>query len=214
MANRPIFSPNLSKVGVKITNLDFKWHSGISPEQKKKSIIQLHEAAHACGIQHILEVSTKSELEIGVQLSAFNLMITTKKYQNKFTVETAFQGSKVFENGGPYTDLIGMYSLKAKKDPRLRSSGNLTAFRFFNIDFPLLPRTYFYNWLYINAIVQNPVLAKDVLRFDSFTDIEFNPKRSINCQAHSVALYISLYRQNLLAKALESPADFLKYCYE
>jgi len=213
MANRPIFTPNLEKVGVKTTNIDFKWHSGISPEQKKKSIIELHQAAHACGLQHILEVSTKSELKLGVQLSAFNLMITTKKYHNKFTVETAFQGSKVFENGGPY-DLLGMNSLAAKQDPRLKSSGSLIAFRFFKVEFPLLPRTYFYDWLYINALVQNPTLAKDVLRFDSFTDIEFNPQNSINCQANSVALYISLYRHNLLAEALESPANFLKYCYE
>mgnify|MGYP000709871889 CR=1 FL=1 len=213
MANRPIFTPNLEKIGVKTTNIDFKWH-GIFPEQKKKSITELHHVANECGISNILDISSKSEVYIGIQLSAFNLIITTKKHKQRFTVEMAFQGSKVFENGGPYTDLLYMTSLAAKQDPRLKSSGSLIAFRFFNIEFPLLPRTYFYDWLYINALVQNPTLAKDVLRFDSFSDIEFNPQHSINCQAHSVALYISLYRQNLLAKALESPANFLKYCYE
>ncbi|MEJ2609334.1 MAG: hypothetical protein P8179_04400 [Candidatus Thiodiazotropha sp.] len=209
MAIRPIFIPNNTNVGVSGKLIEFKWHPGMAISQKQKSIKELHATAHELGINNILEISSKSENEIGVQLSAFNLVITNKKMGSKFTVETAFQGSKVFERGGPYVDLYGLDSIKAKKDIRLKESGNLKCFEFFNKTFPLVPRTYFYDWLYINALVQNEILASDVLKYNGFSDIEFNPKKSINCQAHAVALYISLHKQSLLSKALSSSENFL-----
>ena len=43
-----------------------------------------------------------------------------------------------------------------------------------------------------------------MLQFDAFSDIAFNPERSINCQAYSAALYVSLSRRGLLS------ADVLK----
>lgn len=212
MAQRPIFIPQVDFLGVEERLLDFVWHPGMSASQKKKSVVELHKSANSIGLKKILEVSSKSELDLGIELSAFNLVITTKKNNNKFTVETAFQGSKVFERGGPYRDLFGMDSRSAKKDIRLKESGNLKGFSFFNHDFPLIPRTYFYDWLYINALIQNSELAESVLEFDGFSDIEFNPKKSINCQAHAVALYISLHKLRLLDKAMESPENFLTYC--
>jgi hypothetical protein len=212
MAIRPIFSPKLDVVGVEERMLDFKWHPGMSASQKKKSIVELHLVATQLGMNNILEISSKSEIDLGIQLSAFNLLITTKKHKKSFTVETAFQGSKVFEKGGPYQDLLGLDSRAAKKDIRLKESGNLIGFQFFNFNFPLIPRTYFYDWLYINALEQNTTLAKGVLEYSSFSDIEFNPKKSINCQAHAVALYISLKKQSVLEPALESPQKFLDIC--
>jgi len=212
MAIRPIFIPENSFVGVEEMMLDFKWHPGMSASQKKKSVIELHKVATDKGFSNILEISSKSEFELGIQLSAFNLMIVTKKDKKSFTVETAFQGSKVFQGGGPYRDLFGLDSRAAKKDIRLRESGNLVKFSFFTHEFPLIPRTYFYDWLYINALIQNQSLASEVLAYDCFSDIEFNPKKSINCQAHAVALYVSLKKLNLLDKALESPGSFLLHC--
>jgi len=213
MARRPIFSPDLTKVGVIEKTFDFKWHSGISPEQKKKSILDLHKSANHCGLKNILEISSKSELRIGIQLSAFNLSFITKKKKVKLSVECAFHASKYFEFGGPYTDLLFSNSLAAKRDRRLKTSGDLKGFRFFNLNFPLLPRTYFYDWLYINTLLQNKKLAEDVLFFENFSDIEFNPQKSINCQAHALALYISLYKLGMLKEATLSPADFLQCCY-
>lgn len=212
MAIRPIFIPISNSVGVEEPLIDFKWHPGMAASQKKKSIIELHNAAHNLGLSNILEISSKSESKLGINLSAFNLLITTKKNNNKFTVETAFQGSKVFERGGPFKDLFGLDSRAAKKDIRLRESGNLLSFRFFSSEFPIIPRTYFYDWLYINALMQNESLAVEVVNYDGFSDIEFNPKKSINCQAHAVALYISLKKNNLLIESIHSPDDFLKNC--
>ncbi|EHW0655722.1 DarT1-associated NADAR antitoxin family protein [Vibrio parahaemolyticus] len=209
MAIRPVFIPRLDAVGVEEKSIEFKWFPGYSASQKQKSIHELHSAALSFGCENILEISSKSSVELGIALSAFNLEIVTQKKQQAFTVESAFQGSKVFEQGGPYLDLFQKSARDAKKDIRLKESGNLTKFRFFNVDFPLIPRTYFYDWLYINALVKNEHLVSELSEYSSFTDIEFNPKKSINCQAHAVALYLSIQNQGL-DRLIKDPVSFLK----
>lgn len=99
--------------------------------------------------------------------------------------------------------------MDAKRDERLRSSGSLTKFSFFGTDWALEPKTAFYDWLYINALLKNPDLVGRVTDRDAFSDIEFNPERSINCQARSVALFCALFHNNKLDFALESRANFL-----
>ena len=107
----------------------------MAASQKQKSVDSLHAAALKLpGISRVLEVSSKSREELGVALSAFNLTFTTLKHNRTFSVECAYQGSKVFERGGPFVDMFGMTSREAKKDDRLRSSGRLTGFRFFGTD--------------------------------------------------------------------------------
>lgn len=212
MAQRPLFIPDSNTVGVLEKSIDFTWAPGMAASQKRKSIASLHASAAKLGYEKILEVSSKSELELGVNLSAFNLIITTQKHSYKFSVESAFQGSKVFEKGGPFKDLFFKSSLDAKRDVRLKESGNLIGFKFFGKDYPAIPRTFFYDWIYVNALKQNVDLNKDLLGYDAFSDIEFNPKKSINCQAHSVALFVSLRRNDLLSRALESPESFLNIC--
>lgn len=210
MATRPIFIPKISgNPGAEEKSIDFKWHPGMAKPQKQKSVAELHSVAFDLGYKRILEVSSKSKNELGIRLSAFNLLITTKKNNNTLTVETAFQGSKVFARGGPYRDLFGLDSLAAKRDIRLKESGPLTRFEFFGRAFPLEPKTFFYDWLYVNALAQNEDLAEEVVNYEAFSDIEFNPKKSINCQAHAVAIYVSLAKKNKLEAALNSPEDFL-----
>ncbi|WP_048965487.1 DarT1-associated NADAR antitoxin family protein, partial [Escherichia coli] len=135
--------------------------------------------------------------------------IKTKKLGKEFTVESAFQASKVFEMGGPYVDILDKSSVEAKKDLRLKESGALVNFKFYNTLWPLVPRTAFYDWLYLSALNQNKKLALHLLSFDGFTDIEFNPAKSINCQARAAALYVSLVRRNMLDDVLSSKDKFL-----
>jgi hypothetical protein len=209
MAKRPVYVPRKDgTLGVKEVEIEFKWFPGMSVSQKQKSVSSLHDAAKSMNVNSILEISSKSEFELGVNLSAFNLNITTKKYEKTFSVESAFQGSKAFEFGGPYYDLFDKTSREAKKDIRLKQSGNLVKFTFFGKNFPLKPRTLFYDWLYINALNQNEHLADDLLQYGGFTDIEFNPTKSINCQAYSAALFVSLSYASVLQDALESPEEF------
>lgn len=205
MAKRPVFvAERYESSFVKEKEISFEWFPGFSVKQKQRSIDSLHENAKKQDITlKLLEISSKSTDELGVALSAFNLIIKAKNGK-QFSVETAFQASKVFQNGGPFSDLYEKTSKEAKKDPRIKNSGELLYFQFFSRKWELEPKTLFYDWLYINALALNKDLADSVINYNAFTDIEFNPQRSINCQARSVALYVSLYNENLLDEALES----------
>lgn len=211
MATRPVFVPLRDRPGVLVKQVDFVWHPGLSASQKKKSVQALHDGARSrLHVHDILEISTKSEDASGVALSAFNLKFTTRKNKLTISVESAFQGSKVFSSGGPFTDLYHAESKAAKIDKRVKTSGNLICFRFFGTEWPTRPITAFYDWLYINALMRNPELAEALARHEAFTDIEFNPDKSLNCQAYSAALYISLKENALLAEATASPSDFIR----
>ena len=212
MAERPIFIPAAEGAALVRTKfVEFKWFPGMAASQKQKSVDALHDAARKLpGIEKVLEVSSKSREEIGVALSAFNLTITTVKKHLTFSVECAYQSSKVFDRGGPYTDILSMTSREAKKDERLLSSGRLIGFRFFGMDWGLEPQTAFYDWLYINALKKKPSMVEQLGEYSAFTDIEFNPERSVNCQAYSVALFMSLYRRGLLEEATASKDAFLR----
>lgn len=209
MAKRPIFLPmHDSKRLVRELYVDFHWHPGMAVSQKQKNVRAIHEAAKdKFSVLSPLEVSSKSETELGRALSSFNLTITTNRGQS-LSVETAFQGSKVFERGGPFVDLYGLESMIAKKDSRLKESGDLRHFDFFGRTWSLTPKTAFYDWIYINALQQNTDLAENITDYDCFTDIEFNHERSINCQARSVALFCALFHTDQLNWALASPDNF------
>lgn len=211
MAKRPVyFIASQENLLVDHKLVDFLWHPGMASVQKQKSIKELHQSALESGVcSNPLEISSKSEIELGVRLSAFNLTIKTISNDKEFTVETAFQSSKVFQNGGPYTELLFGTSRAAKKDPRLKTSGNLTHFKFKQTEWPLEPKTAFYDWLYINALKLSPWLIDELSEYDGFTDIEFNPKKSINCQAYSVTLFLALQKRGLLDDALKDKDTFL-----
>ena len=211
MASRPIYLPRYdSDLLVETHFVEFTWFAGMAPSQRQKSIVALHDAARLSGIcNRPLEVSSKSLDSLGVQLSAFNLSVLTPRHKREFTVETAFQSSKVFLNGGPYTDLLFETSRTAKKDSRLRESGELIRFEFFGEAWPLEPKTAFYDWLYLNALRKNSWAIDQLDDYDAFTDIEFNPEKSINCQAYSVALFKSLQGRGLLEESLARKDAFL-----
>lgn len=212
MAERPIYLPRKDgPLLVKTEMVSFQWFPGMAISQKQKSIASLHEAAVSRDLcHHPLEISSKSPISTGVALSAFNLGALTQKSRRPFTVETAFQSSKVFELGGPYRDLLHATSREAKKDPRIQESGRLVMFDFFGESWALEPKTAFYDWLYINTLVKNETLVDELVNYDGFTDIEFNPEKSINCQAYSLALFKSLAARDLLAEALTSRENFIE----
>ncbi|NHZ61192.1 DarT1-associated NADAR antitoxin family protein [Massilia genomosp. 1] len=202
MAQRPVFTPSLTgPLLVSTHHIEFQWFPGMSVSQAQKSIDSLHQrTVEQLGVDAVLEISSKSKDAWGVRLSAFNLMIKTDRYEREFSLECAFQSSKVFEHGGPFTDLLGARSIDAKRDERLNQNGRLIKFQYFDVDWPLEPRTAFYDWLYINALYKQPELADIVLNYRAFSDIAFNPARSINCQAYAAALYVSLHKRGLLTE--------------
>lgn len=208
MTARPIYMPSSKKkLLVETFSIEFKWHPGFAKSQSRKNIDALHdEAKKILDVSKVLEISSKSEVELGVLLSAFNLMVTTPKGR-KFSLECAYQASKVFEYGGPYLDILEKTSIEAKRDPRLKNSGALQYFSFFGKRWELQPTTSFYDWLYINTLTKNEDLAEELLRYEAFTDIAFTPGKSYNCQAYAAALYVSLVKRKMMEKSIISDQE-------
>ena len=207
MTERPIFKPiKDGDVLVKKINVEFTWFSGFSKEQKQKSIESLHkQASEEHNINQVLEISTKSKISVGVSASAFNLKMTTKSGLCA-SVESFYQGSKVFSGGGPYTDIYEKNSLSAKKDERLRTNQELKCFEFFGTSWGL--NDHFYDWLYLNALLQNEKISTELMNYQAFSDIEFNPKKSFNCQAYSAALYCSAQEKGFNLIEIKDPKIF------
>ncbi len=212
MASRPVFVAASFKEPIQEVQTSFTFFSGFSLDQKRKSIQSLHNSyLENNPNKRILEISTKSPDELGRKLSAFNLCVQVN--QRILPLECVFQSSKIFENGGPYSELMYLDPVSAKKDMRLRNSGRLVSFRFDNKVFPLEPKSYFYDCLYIEAVLNSTSLVDELMCYDAFTDIEFNPKKSYNCQARSAALFVTLYKTNELNKFLND-IDFAKKFYD
>lgn len=210
MAERPIFVPCPDDPQlVREVFLQIAWHSGFAPIQKAKNIDALHKAACAAGYCNVLEVSTKSDKKRGQHLSAFHLRVQTREH-GLVPLECVFQGSKVFERGGPFLDLYQLEPREAKRDARLKDSGALVRFRFEDVDFPLEPKSVFYDWLYLRCIYPHRGWAQKLFEYGGFSDIEFSPYRSINCQARSIALFLSLMKRDQLDEAMRTPEAFIQ----
>lgn len=214
MAIRPIFIIRDDKeYPVTEKMIEFQWEPGFSKTQKQKSIHNLHEQFQKEYPNHqILEVSTASVDELGRSLSAFNLKIESTLLKKEYTVETIFQSSKVFVNGGPFLDIKFKTPIEAKKDVRLKQSGELIGFMYGQGEmWSLEPKTLFYDWVYMNALHLNKKFVDNLIEIKAFSDIEFNPKKSINCQAKSLAMYMSLMKQNILEDVLSSREAYEEY---
>ena len=205
MSKRPAFFVREEKVVQDI--FSFEWFPGFAISQKQKSIESLHHAILKVDADaRPLEISTKSKEALGIKLSAFNLRL------NDDTLENIFQSAKVFANGGPYLDLLHVPPKAVKRDERLYNSGDLKAFRYQNEDFPLIPKTVFYDFIYI-AAVKNSFTAdeiKEISSYNYFTDIEFNPAKSINTQARAAAM-IRLLLDEYGELPDFSKEDFIQY---
>ena len=180
MAKRPIFA--LQKGNLIEKNYEFTWHGGFAASQTKKNIDGLHESfKKERKNSSIIEISSKSENPDGFKLSAFNLKL------NDVRIENIFQAAKRFEKGGPYKDLLDVTPKEAKRDERLKTSGKLLSFEYEDRSWQLEPKTAFYDYIYISALIENNLLDT-VNKYEAFTDIFFNPEKSINCQARACAI--------------------------
>ena len=199
---------------IKFHDFEILWVSGLSNQQKQKNVEELHkQISYFFGISEdrILEVSTKSQKAIGRMLSTFNLkmQINGKVYP----IECIYQSSKVFKSLiGSYQikDVLYMSPQKAKKRVSYEDHSNLCAFNYFGKEFLVRPKYLFFDWLYINAVQQKKDLVGEVSKFKYFTDIEFNPEKSISCQARTLVLYLWLIKNNKLADYIKNPYKFYK----
>jgi hypothetical protein len=198
MANaiRPIFipTPESSKL-VKGLDLQFEWFLGMARTQKQKSITAFHQKAEEVGYQKVLEISTYSLQPLGRQMSAFKL-ICNLGYDSGI-VEELYQKGKVLSVDESTS--ISSEELKGKRP---------ISFVFEGYQWPLNPQTCFYDWLYLNALNQNIELSKQIFEFSAFTDIAYNPKKSLSTQARSAALYVALKKLEK-TEHISNPQNFL-----
>lgn len=185
----------------------FHYYPGFSLSQAQKSIRSLHESILKTDDRlRVLEISTKSTEVLGTKLSAFHLRYPADGQD--YAIENVFQSSKVFTNGGPYLDLLHVHPKEAKTDERLKTSGALVCFRQNGRDWPLIPQTMFYDWIYIWALYHDKELSKKILDYNTFTDIVFNHKKSINCQARAAAIFVSLSLRGEIDSVIKEPRLF------
>lgn len=191
--------------------IEFPYFAGQSKFQKQKSMDSMLHAIRAVESGgNILEVSTKSRTALGNLLSGFQLEYFDKEQGKGIPVVNVFESSKVFENGGPYLDLLHCTPLEAKRDKRLLLSGKLVGFQYEGKKIEFQPRTLFYDWIYLNALNAHPEYHEELLSYDIFTDIEYNMTKMFACQARSVAYFVSLYRKDLLSEVLKDIDAFKK----
>ena len=202
MAQRPAWTIKNGKVVCQ--NFSFEWNPGFAVSQKQKNIKNLHDAIKVPA----LEISTKSMNPLGAKLSAFNLKL------DENTLENVFQSSKVYENGGPYLDLLTVSAKEAKRDERHKTSGKLIGFLYQGEIWQLSPKTAFYDYIYCKAVVESGIDLSGLEKFGFFTDIEFNPSKSVNCQARTVAILKLLWEVSFLEvlNDVEKWIDFHKKC--
>ena len=199
---------------VKTDMIRIERHVGFSSRQKKKTINDLHQViCKKYGYKQVLELSSKSGNKLSFPLSPFSLKITNEHDGNQYSVENAFQSSMVFEDAGPYADLLTAPPRQARKDERLITSGELIGYNYFGTEWGVEPLTMFYDWLYVNALKQNPQLHKEVMQYQAFTDITFNPAKSIHCAAYALTLFVALNKRGLLDN-VEDPKAFYDLCNE
>jgi type I restriction enzyme M protein len=202
MASRPAWTIRDGKVIRR--DYEFAWNGGFAITQKQKNIRALHKAILDTTGETAIDISSKSTVEIGVQLSAFNLKLSGVYLEN------IFQSAKKYEHGGPYLDLLECPPKDAKRDERHTTSGKLVAFEWKGEDWELEPKTLFYDFIYLNAVSEKFGLDLDLSEYQWFTDIEFNPAKSINCQARAAAIY-KLIQQNKLYEVVSTKESWVKF---
>ena len=204
MANKLCFLPDPNIFLIE-KNITFKYIKGMSFSQKQKNVISFHNSIlETFPNAKILEVSTKSLIKLGNLLSAFNLELNGKK------IECIFQSSKVFENNVQFLNLLNVSPLEAKHFIRDNANGNIVCFRYNNVVYPTNPKSLFYDYIYIKALMQHPQLAEQLGEYDIFTDIEFNEKRGLNCQARACAIFAYMLRMGCVDEYMVSMDEFAK----
>lgn len=213
MATRPVFIVSDSKPYFEEIYVDFNWNKGLNIRQRQKNVVAIHTSFHeAFPEKKVLEISSKSLQPEGLPLSAFRLEKYVKSLGKKLPVELIYQGGKIFENGGPYLDLYDAVPIKAKKDVRLHSLGHVTGFWYEGEKYPIEHYDAFYNWIYIQALIENPDLSKPLLDYDAFTDVAYCQNSGTSCQARSAAIYVSLFKNGNLG-CISDYYDFINTLY-
>lgn len=209
MAERSVFIskdvyPFYEEVGVQ-----FYYFQGFALSQKRKNQIGLHlNFSEAYPERKVLEICAASLYSLGASLSALNLKKRTKA--GITTVESAFQSSRIYgENDeiGPFPELLFYPPRECKKLVVEQSCGLPNRhFKFDGMDFysPDHFRSLFFDFMYLNALCEeeNKAVADRLLSegYSAFSDLA---TKSLNSQARSCAIFVSLVKNGLINEVRE-----------
>ena len=208
MAERPVFLPKNSWPFYTTEEVSFKWYAGFALIQKRRNIEGIHEAYLTLHPQaRLLEASSKSANPFGESLSPFYL--EGELDGRKYPVECIFQASKVFQKGGPFPQLLDMPAVKAKTTSLTKSAGPLLYYEYAGERWPLDPRGWLFNYIYLKALQGHPEKLAEIEGYTGFTDVAMSPKGS-TCQAEALAMALGLRHKGLFDEALASIPDFLR----
>ena len=183
--------------------VEFEYIKGMAFSQKQKNVLSFHKSIQEkYPNSRIIEISTKSQSELGVKLSAFNLKL------DGYPLECVFQSSKIFEGGLQYEHLLYEDPKAAKQYIRENVLLSVIGFKYKGEVFDTYPLSMFYDYIYISALLQSGKGIEDIANYDIFTDIEFNEKKQINCQARSCAIYAYMLRNGTLDYYMSSKEKF------
>jgi len=204
MATKMCFKVNEKKVFDEEV-IAFTYVKGMAFSQKVKNVLSFHlSIQERFPSARILEISTKSSNPLGVALSAFNLTL------DGYPIECLYHSSKMFEDGTCFEFLKDYSPRDVKRYLRENAPGALKCYRFNGKEISLETRTLFYDYIYIKALMQHPELSTALIDYDLFTDIEFNEKKGLNCQARSCAIYSYMLRTGTVYKYMCSMESFEK----
>lgn len=219
MATRNVYYLNHNH-DMKMMPVNFRWQSGWNRQAKQMSAHNLHQGFLNKHPQaKLLEISSVGKNKIGVQTSAMHLNVYTSnpakhglrtstvnsngKPYGKFKVENVFQAGKVFQGQTPEQHqqstqrILNMNPVQAKHTTKaMNSRSQLKGFKMFGHQFPLQPKTDYYDYVYMHGLAQHPKLGKQIASHNAFSDFFAVPGKTINTQSKSCTLFTSLVKKH------------------
>lgn len=221
MANRSVMIPISKYPYFEDVSVNMPWFGGFALQRKRRCYLSLHmnfladlRYSNCCP----LEISSASHIPLGSALSAMNLKKYCRTLGHDVVMESAFQSSRIYIRSdgsqiGPFPKLLELPGKDCKKQVKELSEGlHSYWYKFEGSDFPApeFHISLFYDWLYLTALLEesNRHLREALISegYDAFTDIA---TKSLNSQARSCAIFVSLSRLGLIDQ-ISDPKMYLK----
>lgn len=169
-----------------------------TPLDRPPYVVEHHERAGAPGNLRVLEISSRSDEEIGRSLSAMRLPAARSDDERRLPVESIYQAAKCYGEQGPGEALSNGFNAK-RHDRERRRAGGLTGFEHGGTFWPTGSGSAFYDQLWIKAAADGGnELTGRLEGYDGFSDQFHRPGQSVACQARAAAILVGLERAGRL----------------
>ena len=164
-----------------------------TPLERPPFVAEHRDAAGPPPGLRVLEISSRSNEPFGRALSAMRLRAAGEDGDRAPVVETVYQAAKCYGDGGP-DDRPAANGFDAKRrDRERRKEGALRGFQHDGTHWPAASGSAFYDRLWIQAAVAAGA-ARELARYDAYTDQFHRPGISVACQARAAAMLVGLDR--------------------